>query len=125
MAYDEIVETHQDKFQSIEELILDFYRKHPSLVDFNVDRVFETFQRHYEKVLQGKNPPALRLDADEERLYKALGELLPGLLGDLEETETQKLLVAIMKRLRKSIHLWTGSAYGRQGYLNYIDRMLP
>lgn len=121
----DITEEQMEKFMAIELLILDFYRSHRNLVDFNVDRIFEAYQRHYEKTLQGKNPPVLRLDADEERLYKALGEILPELFVDLDDAENQKLLVAVMKRLRKSIQTWTGKTYGRQGYLNYIDSMLP
>jgi hypothetical protein len=121
----DIIEEQMERLMAIELLILDFYRSHRNLVDFNVDRIFETYQRHYEKILQGKNPPDLRLDADEERLYKALGETLATLFDNLEDAENQKILVAIMKRLRKSIQTWTGKTYGRQGYLNYIDRMLP
>ena len=82
-------------------------------------------QKLLHKLPQRKNPPELRLDADEERLYKAIGEILATLFDNLEDAENQKLLVAIMKRLRKSIQTWTGKSYGRQGYLNYIDRMLP
>lgn len=121
----DIVDDHLEKFMNIEQIVLEFYRSHRSFVDYNADRVFESYQRHYEKVLQGKNPADLRLDADEERLYKAIGEILATLFDNLEDAENQKILVAIMKRLRKSIQTWTGKSYGRQGYLNYIDRMLP
>ena len=121
----DITEEHLDKFMAIEQIVLSFYRSHPNFVDFNVDRVFEAYQRHYEKILQSKNPPVLRLDADEERFYKAIGEILPELFVDLDDAENQKILVAIMKRLCKSIQTWTGKTYGRQGYLNYIDQMLP
>jgi hypothetical protein len=121
----DIVEEQLDKFMSIEQLILNFYHTHPNLVDFNVDRVFEAYQRHYEKILQGKNPPNLKLDSDEERLYKALEEILPTLFPNLEDAENQRIFVAVMKRLRKSIQTWTGKTYGRQGYLNYINSMLP
>ncbi len=125
MNKDDFLDEHLDKFLSIEVCILAFYRSHPTLVDHNVDKVYEAFQRHYEKLLQGKEAPALRLKGDEETLYKELCEVIYELFGILEDAEDQKSLVATMKRLRKSIHTWTGSAYGRQGYLNYIDRMMP
>jgi hypothetical protein len=125
MKHDPFLEEHSDKLQPIEQAVLSYFRSHRHLVDHNVDKIYEAIQRHYEKLLQGKNPPSLRFSVDEEALYNQLLPLALGLFAAEDDKENQKTLIAAMKVLRRSIHTWTGSAYGRQGYLNYIDRMLP
>jgi hypothetical protein len=122
---DPFLEEHSDKLKPIEQAVLMYFRSHRHLVDHNVDKIYEAIQRHYEKLLQGKNPPSLRLNADEEALHKEILPLALSLFAAEDDKENQELLIKAMKILRRSIHTWTGSAYGRQGYLNYIDRMLP
>jgi hypothetical protein len=41
------------------------------------------------------------------------------------ETVPKEVMVKILKRLRSSVHTWTGSsAYGRRGYIDYISNFM-
>jgi hypothetical protein len=42
----------------------------------------------------------------------------------LESIKTVDEIILCLKRLRKSVKLWT-TDYGRQGYLNYIAQFSP
>ena len=105
--------------------------------DHQVDKVYEAIERILEKQLQGKNLPKLRWKDNEEGLFHllmAISELLMGETLKTQEGEdfdlptepiSRELLIKIMKRLRSSVKLWTGSsAFGRQGYLNYISKFM-
>lgn len=135
MFNDDFVEANEGILMSIESAVMGFYRDHVDLVDYNVDKVYEAIQRTFEKELQGKNPPTLRLKGLEEELHSNVLNICKVLIGEepVEDEEGNEVtlpavpketIVDCMKRLRKSIKTWTGNAYGRTGYLDYVKRFI-
>lgn len=135
MLRDEFFEANQGTMLSIESTIMRFYREHNDLVDHNVNKVYEAVQRRFEKEVKGKNPPKLRLKGLEEELYESLLGICQILIGE-EPVEdeggeevyvgeaSKETMIACIKRLRSSIKTWTGNAYGRRGYLDYVSRFV-
>jgi hypothetical protein len=131
----DLTDEYQGIFMTIELEVVNTYRNNPELVDHNVDKVYEGLHRTFEKELQGKNPPRLRLNDLEEALHDRLTGLCEIFLGDGElknedgedidlpmEPISKEVIVKILKRLRSSIKTW--SSYGRRGYLEYISRFM-
>lgn len=135
MRRDIFSEENQGILLSIESTVMGFYRENPDLVDHNVNKVYEAVQRRFEKEVKGKKPSKLRLKGLEEELHKEVLSICQIQIGeesiideDGEEVyvgETSKeTMIACMKKLRKSIKTWTGNAYGRRGYLDYVRRFI-
>jgi hypothetical protein len=135
MSHDEFFEANQGILLSIESTVIRFYHDHNELVDHNVNKVYEAIHRKFEKELQGKNPPKLRLKGLEEELHETLLAICLIMIGeesvegeDGEESYvgevSKELMIACIKRLRSSIKTWTGKAYGRRGYLDYVRRFI-
>ena len=136
MRSDEFFDDNQGLLLSIESAVIKFYREHPTLLDHNVDKVYEGIQRTYEKAVQGKNPPTLRWKDLEEDLFNDLMLVIKVMSGEnslsTEEGEEimlpptpPEVIVAALKLLRKSIGTWTGKTQGRRGYLDYVDGFIP
>lgn len=134
---------------SIESIVVAYYREHPNLSDSNVEKVYNSLQRVFDKEVQGKNPPKLRFNDLEQDLFDRIEAICRILVGDDDaeplsedeqetvETDSEEIealeidpvpkdvMVKCMKRLRSSIKTWTGrNAYGRQGYLNYVSSFI-
>jgi hypothetical protein len=125
-----------DVLQNIEAAIYAIYIEIPELTDYDVDRALEMLGRAYQSEARGKtpnlprNPSSLRVyeaarEACEVRLGRAPISTFLQKLGEGEmEPVSVKIIVQALKRIRKSIALWTKEA-GRQGYLNYISQFMP
>ena len=135
MFNDDFIDENESSLLTIESAVMGFYRDYPDLVDHNVDKVYEAIQRTYEKELQGKNPPKLRLRDLEVELHENILGVCKVLMGEetVEDEEgneltvgwaTKETIIDCMKRLRSSIKTWTGKAYGRRGYLDYVSRFI-
>jgi hypothetical protein len=135
MSHDEFFEANQVILLSIESTVMGFYREHNDLVDHNINKVYEAIYRKFEKELQGRNPPKLRLKGLEEELYERMLAICLIMIGEepIEDEDgnesyvgevSKELMIACIKRLRNSIKTWTGKAYGRRGYLDYVRRFI-
>jgi hypothetical protein len=133
----DLAQEYPDIFYNLELQVVNYYRAHPTLTDYQVDKVYEGLERTLEKELQGKHPPKLRWKDAEERLFIQLQEIGNWLLGDSlttkdgepfpppDEPISKELLVKIIKRLGSSVKVWTGSSgYGQRGYLDYISNFM-
>jgi hypothetical protein len=130
---------YMDVLHNIELAIIQIYSEHPELVDSQVDTAINSLIRVYAAEQRGRNAPKLRLSELEKTVYDHV-EALCGLhLGRETMTDesgkpledppeipvrTPEEIIACLKRIRKSIKLWT-KELGRQGYLNYIKQFLP
>jgi hypothetical protein len=114
MLNDPFIDGHENILLSIESAVMGFYRKHPDLVDYNVDKVYEAIQRAFEKELQGKNPPKLRLKGLEEDLHENILGIYNVMIGEetVEDEQgneitigsaSKEIIINCLKRLRKSI----------------------
>ncbi len=127
-----------DVFQNLESVIIQFYRQYPQMTDWDVETVIDALIRHYQALWRGREPRPPRLNNGlRQAMYEALMEMCEFRLGNegLDNTDGEKLfigelaitleeLVAILKRIRKSIRLWSKER-GTRGYLTFVDQFFP
>lgn len=122
-----------DVLQNIESAIIDVYRDHPEVTDYNVDKALAGLVRVYQARIKDQPAPHLSFKEVERHVYDAVMDMCDWRLGELksgrnegldalmEELEPKTLdeIVACLKRIRKSVSLWTKQG-GRQGYVTFI-----
>ena len=128
-----------DVLQNIEVAILGVYHEHPDLTDSMVDAALEGLVRLYTAEQRGRVAPRLSLSDRSQQVFDAVKSVCEWRLGrqefivggdedkkdvPLESVKTVDEIILCLKRLRKSVKLWT-TDYGRQGYLNYIAQFSP
>jgi len=130
-------ERYQDVLQNIEFAIIQVYRDHPEMTDWEALAAIEALLRKYRAEVRGRQakPPSLAPLADEVyEFVKTMCEWRLGretLFADKEGTPlnlpiepiTLDELIACLKRVRKSINLWTREG-GRQGYLTFVSQFI-
>jgi hypothetical protein len=127
-------EQYLDVLQNIEFAIVSVYRENPDLLDYDVDKVLNLLWTEYRNEKQDKTVPAPQLGVNAQRVYARVKSMCEWRLGrqklgaekdgkpvemDLKPL-TRDEIMACLKRIRKSIELWTKQG-GRQGYLYFID----
>ncbi len=121
-----------DVLQNIEMAILSVYREHRDLVDYDVDKVLNLLWTEYRNEKQGRMVSGPKFGDNAQLVYDRVKEMCEWRLGR-QTIKTDKELMrlkpepisidemmACLKRIRKSIELWTKQG-GRQGYLYFID----
>jgi hypothetical protein len=128
-----VEEEHEDILQNIEFIVVNTFREHPEVIDYDVERVYEMLIREYARPDSEINPAfptEIRATLYERmkhicdwRLGRAAigqdGDVIPG-----PEPVTPDVIVACLKRLRRSVSKWSKRG-GRQGYLNFINEYVP
>lgn len=124
-----------DVAQNIELGIIVVYRADPTLLDCDVLDAVHALIRHYEAEEQGRLPSPPRLAERVQRVFDSAKSMCDWRLGRREfpgeitpETpavhpKTLEEIIACLKRIHKSVRLWTSVA-GRQGYLKFVDPYL-
>ena len=122
-----------DVLQNIEAAIVDVYREQPELTDHQVDKALSGLVRVYQAQANPRPVPQLTFKPLEQEVFDAikfmcdwrLGKLSPEQEEDIllaavaQEPKTTDDILACLKRIRKSVRLWTKQG-GRQGYLSYV-----
>jgi hypothetical protein len=129
-----IEEEHLDILQNIEAVIVQVYREHPDLTDYDVDKAMTALIQSYRNEFTGK--PAVKPNGNLAILvYQQIESIANWRLGraqtlaengkplPLPETSSTEVIILCLKRLRKSLETWTKQG-GRQGYLTYISNFL-
>jgi len=133
-----IEDEYMDVFQNLEFIIVQTHRREPDLTDWDAETVIEALIRHYQALWRGQEPRPPRLNTEvRKELYDGLMTICELRLGNetliAEDTSeefpsfepiTLEELVAILKRIRKSIRFWNKRG-GVRGYLTYIDQFFP
>lgn len=130
-------ERYEDVLQNIEFGIIRVYHRHPEMTDWDALQAVERLLRNYQAETKGRQarPPSLRHLS--QQVYDSTWVMCEFRLGrghlldqddvpiepDLEPLSVDEI-IACLKRIRKSINLWTREG-GRQGYLTYVDQFLP
>lgn len=121
-----------DVLQNIEMTIVSVYREHDDLLDYDVDKVLNLLWKEYRNEQINKTTPMPILNANAQKVYNQVKAMCEWRLGRTEMTGTKgavrlKLepisideIMDCLKRIRKSVDLWTKRS-GRQGYLYFID----
>ena len=129
-----VEEEYLDVLQNIEFAIVSVYREKHDLLDYDVDKVLNLLWTEYRNEKQDRTAPAPQLGVNAQLVYARVKSMCEWRLGrqNLEEKKdgqpvemgikplTLDEIMACLKRIRKSIELWTKRG-GRQGYLYFID----
>ena len=128
-----VEEEFEDVLQNIEFAVVSTFREHPDLLDFDVERVYETLIKEYARPAHGTSP-TFPTEA-RAALYARVKHICDwrlgrGEIGDTKsrmpapEPITPEEMVACLKRLRRSVNMWTKRG-GRQGYLEFVGDFIP
>lgn len=134
---DSLEERYEDVLQNIEFGIVQVYREHPEMTDWDALNAVEALLRQYRAEGKGRRVRPVSLPPLSEEVYDLvktmcewrLGRANPFLdqHGEPVEMPSQPIsleeIVACLKRVRKSIERWNRKA-GRQGYLDFVSQFI-
>jgi hypothetical protein len=122
------IQDHLDVLQNIESCIAAVWRKQPDLTNYGVARAYDAAIAHYRAVERGQTPKPANLTGADARIFDAVQQACELRLGGENKDNLAPVsaedLVACLRKLRKSVDLWTEQG-GRQGYLKFIEKFLP
>jgi hypothetical protein len=132
----DVEEEYLDVLQNIEFAIMSVYRENPLLVDFDVEAAINALISLFHA--QSQNHEARRTNLNERAtlVYERVEAMCDWRLGREEslsadmqqrgprpEPVTLDVIVACLKRIRKSVQRWNKEG-GRQGYLTFAGRFV-
>jgi hypothetical protein len=131
-----VEERFQDVLQNVEFGIMQVYREHPEMTDWDALDAVQALIRTYQAEARGRQATTPSLRALPQKAYDSARLFCEWRLGreiPFNETEqpfdfsVQPLspdeMVACLKRIRKSINRWRRQG-GRQGYLTYVSQFV-
>jgi hypothetical protein len=133
-------EAFEDKYldvlQNIESSIVEVYREHPEMTDWDALNAIQALIRFYQaqarkrSAIQPSLSPLAQATFEavrgmcEWRLGRTHVEVIDGRATDLETTpKTLDEIVACLKRIRGSIEMWNKEG-GRRGYLDFVSQFV-
>lgn len=130
-------ERYEDILQNIEFGIVQVYRNHPEMTDWQALDAIEALLRKYRAEVKGRQTSRPSLDLLAGQTYDLVETMCEWRLGrevsftdkegeplDLSpEPVTLDEIVACLKRVRKSINRWRRIG-GRQGYLTFVEQYI-
>jgi hypothetical protein len=132
----DVEEEHLDILQNIEFAIMSVYRENPLLVDFDVEAAINALISLYHAQSQNHEPRRTNLNERATLVYERVETMCEFRLGREElpskdirkrgprpEPVTLDVIVACLKRIRKSVQRWNKEG-GRQGYLTFVGRFV-
>jgi hypothetical protein len=135
----EFEDQYLDVLHNIEAALVAVIRSHPAIVDYDVRAAVEALMREYQAVARDHAMPAIKLNPLAQHLHSAakniceyeIGRRPLEIVSDDDKADaitndspkTVAEIVACLKRIRKSIDMWTGER-GRRGYCEFIDEMM-
>jgi hypothetical protein len=131
----DVEEEHLDILQNIEFAIMSVYRENPLLVDFDVEAALNALISRYHAQSQGHEPRRTSLNERATLACERVGAMCEWRLGREEfgtedgqdglrpEPVTLDVILACLKRIRKSVQRWNKEG-GRQGYLTFVGRFV-
>lgn len=132
----DVEKDYLDVLQNIEFAIVSGHQRQPALVDFDVDAALNALIAHYQAQAQGRSARQPNLNERAKQVYEAVQAMCDWRLGDetrlsadmkrrgpRPEPVTTDVIVACLKRIRKSVERWNKEG-GRQGYLTFVERFV-
>jgi len=129
-------ERYEDVLQNIEFGIVQVHNAEPALVDADVDRALENLMRAYQAEARKRPAPVIHLAPLAQAVYDSVKTMCEWRLGRSQMYDsagrpldiqvkpiTPEEIVACLKRIRKSVALWTKER-GRRGYLSFIVQFI-
>lgn len=132
-------EKYMDVLQNMEFALVQVYRQHESITDWEALNAINGLIRTYNAEQRKRQAPALKLDPLAQEAYDRVMTMCewrlgraemrdeqdgPLNLGDIMTPITLSETIACLKRIRKSIQMWQKEG-GRRGYFEFIDGFLP
>lgn len=129
-----VEDEYPDVLQNIESAIISVYRENSGLLDYDVDKALNALWTIYRAEEQGRKKLPPPFNGNQQLVYERVKSMCDWRLGR-EKMEAEKdgqvievtpdplsldVIAVCLKRIRKSIELWTKEG-GRQGYLYFID----
>jgi hypothetical protein len=131
-----VEEEHLDVLQNIEFAIVGVFRREPMLVDFDFENAVNGLIVHYQAQPQNREARLPKLNERAKEVYDLVEAMCEWRLGnealasaDMKargprpEPVTLDVMVACLKRIRKSVQKWNKQG-GRQDYLTFIQRFI-
>lgn len=129
-----IEDEYTDVLQNIELAIMSVYHENSDLTDYDVDKALNALWTEYRSETQGQTKTPPPFSASQRLVYERVNLMCEWRLGrhTLQADEKGKVvdikpepisleeIGACLKRIRKSIELWTKEG-GRQGYLYFME----
>ncbi len=131
-----IEEEFLDVLQNIEATIINIYRQHRNLLDYDVEEALNTLILYYKAQHQHRAATPHRLTERSEYIYQEVKQICEWRLG--RESLTKRWpsgsgakykplqleeIMACLKRIKKSVQRWNKQG-GRQGYLQFIEQYI-
>ena len=133
----EFEEEYQDVLHNIETALVQAYREHDEMTDWDALTAVNGLIRTYTAEERSRKTPTLRLAPLAQEAYDGVQLMCEWRLGrghmadeagqaiDMGiKPKTVAEIVACLKRIRKSIELWQKEG-GRRGYFNFISQFIP
>ena len=131
-----IEEKYENVMLNIEMQVVSVANKEPTLTDWQVEKVYNALLSRYKALMNGRQAKEVSFNSPANDLYLLIEGFCDFFVGDREswgkgdyliEIETEKVsyqnMVAIFKRLRKSVKTWTKRG-GSKGYVYYISQFI-
>jgi hypothetical protein len=132
-----VEEEFQDVLQNLEFALVQVYRAHDEMTDWEAETAVASLIRTYNTEARGRKAPELRLKPLEQEAYDGVQAMCEFRLGrsDMASDSGKTLNIPIepiavsdlllcLKRIRKSIQLWRREG-GRRGYFEVVGQFLP
>jgi hypothetical protein len=129
-------EKYLDVLQNIEFGIVNVYRQHHELTNWDAMDAVEALIRHYTAEARNRTPPTVSLSELSQLVFDSVKAMCEWRLGRDElldqddrpvgpdmEPKTVDEIIACLKRIRRSIRFWEKKG-GRQGYLNFVSEFV-
>jgi hypothetical protein len=129
-------ELYEDILQNVEFGIIQAYRRHPEMTDWEVLTAVESLLRNYQGEIKGSQMTLPILRPLIQEVYESARAMCEWRLGrePLRNHEGKPVIVPMtpialdeivtcLTRIRKSINHWTRES-GRQGYLNFVNQYI-
>ncbi len=132
-----IEEEFEDVLQNLEFALVQVYRTHSEMTDWDAETAVSSLLRTYTAEERGRKPPTLQLRPLVQETYDNMQAMCEVRLGRSQMTDDSgeavdipfepiavSDLVLCLKRIRKSIQLWRKEG-GRRGYFEFVRNFLP
>ncbi len=130
-------EQYQDALQNIEFALVQVYRAHPEMTDWDARDAMEALIRTYQAEARGHAMPVLKLKPLAQESYDSVKAMCEWRLGRREMLDENKHpldlpltpmaldeIIACLKRIQRSIEKWQKHG-GRRGYFDFVQQFLP
>jgi len=129
-------EKYEDVLQNIEFALVQVYREHKEMTDWEARDAVNALIRTYKAELRGRTAPSLQLKPLVQKAYDSVQGMCEWRLGrehmvdenkqpvDLEmKPQTVDEIIACLQRVLRSIELWQKEG-GRRGYFNFVSQFV-